>query len=132
MNIVEFPLFVSPVSAGFPTDAGNDVDRSLNLNDYLIQHPQATFFVRATGSSMIGAGIHSGDILVVDRALDPKDGDIVIAVVHGEFTVKRMKKNEKGLFLQAENPQFRAIKITEEHDVRIWGVVTYSIHSLRR
>ena len=129
-NPNEISLFVDPVHAGFPSPAADDIERKLDLNDYLIEHPSATFFVRVQGDSMIGAGIHEGDILIVDRALTPGDGKVVIAVVNGEFTVKRLLLKDGRKILMPENPRFTPIKIEEGSDCQIWGVVTYAIHKL--
>ena len=123
---MKLPLFETAVQAGFPSPAEDNVERKLDLNELLIQHPASTFFVRAQGSSMKGAGITSGDILVVDRAQPTKEGSIVIAIVHGEFTVKRLHKEKGSFFLMPENKNFPPIKITEE--IEVWGVVTYVIH----
>jgi DNA polymerase V len=124
------PLYLSKVSAGFPSPAEDDIAEKLNLNDYLIKHPASTFLVRANGHSMINAGIHENDILVVDRSLKPVDGKIVIAAVDGQLTVKRLKKQGNGIILLAENPDYAPIKIQEGNDVQIWGVVTNVIHSV--
>ena len=125
---LEVPLFTAGVSAGFPSPADDFVDRSLDLNEYLIKHPAATFFVRVEGNSMIGSGIHPGDILIVDKALEPYDGSIVIAVLNGEFTVKRFKRERGRCCLVAENPSYAPIEITGDMQLEVWGVVTYVIH----
>lgn len=122
------PFFAVPVQAGFPSPAEDYLEQNLDLNEYLIQHPAATFFVRADGESMKGAGIHSGDILIVDRALSASNGKIVIAVINGEFTVKRIRMTKDQLFLEPENPDFKPIEVKEGTDFRVWGVVTYVIH----
>jgi len=101
---LKLPLFLSSVKAGFPSPADDFVETRLDLNEYLIDHPEATFFVRVSGDSMIRAGIHTGDILIVDRSLEPKNNDIVIAIIDGEFTVKRLKKYGDRVFLVPENP----------------------------
>ncbi len=124
---MKLPLFETAVQAGFPSPAEDIVERELDLNELLIRHPAATFFVRAQGSSMKGAGITSGDILVVDRAEPAREGSIVIAIVHGEFTVKRLHKEKGSFFLMPENKNFPAIKVTEE--IEVWGVVTFVIHA---
>jgi len=124
------PLFVSPVSAGFLSPAEDFVDLSLDLNTYIVKHPAATFYVRVKGASMKGAGINEGDLLVVDRALEPRDNSIVIGVINGEFTVKRIRKIQDELFLVPENPDFKPIKITGDHDFQVWGVVPYVIHKV--
>ncbi len=124
------PLFLVPVSAGFPSPADDYIENSLDLNKHLIKHPAATFFVSVKGDSMIDAGIHSGDILIVDRSLDVTDKRVVIAVVNGEFTVKRIRMIEKKIYLLPENSDFRPTEIDDSVDFTIWGVVTNVIHRL--
>ena len=124
------PLFLTRVSAGFPSPADDYLEGRLDLNQHLIKHPAATFFVRAAGDSMIGAGIHSGDILVVDRSLEPCADSVVIAVINGDLTVKRIQRTGGKLFLAAENPRYHPIEIRECMDFEVWGVVTCVIHSL--
>ena len=126
----ERPLFLSGVSAGFPSPADDYLDRKLDLNEHLIKNPAATFFVRVAGDSMAGAGINDDDILVVDRSLEPASGNIVIAVMNGELTVKRLLNKNGNCRLVAENPHYPALEITEETPLEIWGVVTYAIHRL--
>jgi DNA polymerase V len=125
---IKLPLFIAKISAGFPSPAEDYIDRTLDLNEHLIKHPAATFFVRVEGSSMINAGIHTGDILIVDRALEPSDGKIIIAVINGEMTVKRIKKKSEKLFLMPENDEFKPFEITESSEFQVWGVVTNVIH----
>ena len=125
------PLFVVSVAAGFPSPADDYVDGALDLNDLLIAHPAATFFVRVSGDSMVAAGIHSGDMLVVDRAVRPTHGRIVVAVLDGGFTVKRIERRGKRWLLRAENPEFALLEVSEESELTVWGVVTYVIHSVR-
>lgn len=122
------PLFNSPVSAGFPSPAEDYVELKLDLNEHLIQHPIATFFVKVSGNSMTGAGIKDGDLLVIDRALTAKNNDIVIGVINGEFTVKRIRTVKGVMFLVPENPNYKPIEITQEMDFQVWGVVSYVIH----
>ena len=126
----KLPLFLTNVPAGFPSPADDFIDRKLDLNEYLVQHPAATFFVRVEGDSMTGAGIHSGDILVVDRALEPTDKKIVIANVEGELTVKRIRCDNGKLCLAAENPEYDSIEISgeQDNDFIVWGVVTHVLH----
>lgn len=124
------PLYLASVSAGFPSPADDYIDKSLDLNELLIRHPAATFFVRVEGSSMIGAGIHSGDILIVDRSLNASNERVVIAILNGELTVKRIRKKNDKVYLIPENISFKEIEVTEEMNFEIWGVVTYVIHSL--
>jgi len=123
-------LFETGVSAGFPSPAADYQEERLDLNRYLIKNPAATFFVRAMGESMIGAGIHNGDLLVVDRSLEPKDRSVVIAVVNGEFTVKRLRLSQRKIILEAENGSYPDQEIDEETDFEVWGVVTNVIHAL--
>lgn len=122
------PLYLASVPAGFPSPAEDYVDKKLDLNEHLVRHPAATFFVRVHGHSMADAGISPGDILVVDRAVDAVNGSIVIAAVDGELTVKRLKKSRGRLFLAPENPEFAPTEIGPEQSLEIWGVVTYIIH----
>lgn len=122
------PLYSSRVQAGFPSPADDYIEAQLDLNQFLIKHPAATFFVRAEGESMIGAHIQSGDLLIVDRSITPTHGKIVIAAIEGELTVKRLIQEGANVFLQAENPQFPPIKIQEHSDLVIWGIVTHVIH----
>jgi DNA polymerase V len=124
------PLFLSGVSAGFPSPADDYLDRKLDLNEHLVKNPAATFFVRVAGDSMTGAGINDDDILVVDRSLEPSSNNIVIAVVNGELTVKRLIKAHDSCSLIAENPDYPPLEINEETPLEIWGVATYAIHTL--
>jgi DNA polymerase V len=124
------PLFLARVSAGFPSPADDYLEDHLDLNHYLIKHPAATFFVRATGDSMLDAGIHPGDVLVVDRSLDPGNNSVVIAVINGEMTVKRVMKSGGKLFLVPANPRYRPMEIKEGMDFEVWGVVTSVIHKV--
>ncbi len=126
----ELPLSVPAISAGFPSPAEDFIDKKLDLNEYLVRNQPATFLVRVQGNSMENAGILDGDILVVDRSLEPSDGKIVIGVIDGEFTVKRIVKKSGKFFLQPENESFKPIEITPEMDFKIWGIVTFAIHRL--
>lgn len=125
---LEIPLFTEGVSAGFPSPADDFIDKTLDLNEFLVTHPAATFFVRVEGTSMIEAGIHPGDILIVDRAMEPKSGNVVIATLNGDFVVKRFRRSRGKSYLLAENPAFTPIEITDTMHVEVWGVVTYVIH----
>ena len=129
-DVLDIPFYQSNVPAGFPSPAEDFMDLDLNLQAYLVQHPSATFCVRVTGDSMQNAGIFSGDVMVVDRALEPKNNTIVLAVLDGEFTVKRIQKKGNQLFLKPENQTFKPIEITEEMDFKVWGVVTHIIHKV--
>ena len=121
-------VFGDAVAAGFPSPAEEYLDMDLNLHEYLVQNPAATFCVRANGDSMLDANIQSGDVMVVDRALSPANNSIVLAVLDGEFTVKRIKKNENELYLMPANEQYQPMKITDDIDFQVWGVVTFIIH----
>jgi len=125
MNI---PLFIERVPAGFPSPADDYIESNLDLNTYLIQHPAATFFVRVVGDSMIGAGIHSGDILIVDRSLEPTDKKVVIAIVNGELMVKRLRKLKGQLLLVPENDAYQPVPVEDGAEFEIWGVVITVIH----
>ena len=125
---LELPMYKSEIKAGFPSPASDYIESTLDLNKFLIKHPSATFFVRVEGDSMIDAGIHSGDILIVDRAVQAEKQKIVIAAVNGELTVKRIWYDGDRLFLQSGNINFSPIEITPDMDFHIWGVVTYVIH----
>ena len=126
------PLFLSRVPAGLPAPAEDHVDGSLDLNEHLIEHREATYFIRVQGQSMTGAGIADGDLLVVDRALAPGDGDIVIAAVDGELTLKRLYKRNGAIRLLPENPCYHPIEFKDGQELTIWGVVTSVIHRFRR
>ncbi|OJX04788.1 MAG: DNA polymerase V [Caedibacter sp. 38-128] len=123
-------LFDARVAAGAPSPAEDFSDGQLDLNDHLLKNPQSTFFVRVSGDSMINAGIHPEDLLIVDRSIRPAQGRVVIAVVNGELTVKRLFKENNKVFLMPENPNYPALEITEEMDFMIWGVVTNVIHTV--
>jgi DNA polymerase V len=124
------PFFAEAVCAGFPSPANDYLESKLDLNEFLVKHPAATFFVRAEGDSMLGAGIHSGDILVVDRALQAVENRVVIAVVEGELTVKRLKRVKGKLCLAPDNDEYKPIEPDEENGFEIWGVVTAVIHAV--
>ena len=123
------PLYNS-VAAGFPSPAEDHMESSLDLNQHLIKHPSATFYVYARGDSMVSAGISNGDMLIVDRSLEATNNSIVVAIINGEFTVKRISKVNKDLYLMPHNSSYNPIKITEEMDFEIWGIVTHSIHPM--
>ncbi|MDR3110555.1 MAG: translesion error-prone DNA polymerase V autoproteolytic subunit [Planctomycetaceae bacterium] len=130
-NLIRYPLIGCTVPAGFPSPAEDTPTEQLDLAQHLIKHPEATFFLRVSGESMTGAGIFDGDLLIVDRSLTPSSGDIVIAILDGEFTVKRLVMDGKRIELRPDNPKFKTLKLTEESQLEIWGVVTGSIKSFR-
>ena len=116
------------VVAGFPSLAEQYLEPPLDLNAYLVKRPAATYFVRVEGESMVGAGIRDGDILVVDRSLDPRDGSVVIACVDGDFTVKTYRRDRKGVRLEPANPDFPTITFEPGRELRLFGVVTACVH----
>jgi DNA polymerase V len=126
----EWPFALTPVSAGFPSPADDYQEKKLDLNAYLIRRPASTFFVKVKGNSMQGASIHDGDLLIVDRSASVADNKIVIGVVNGEFTVKRIRKRGTKIFLLPENPEYSPIELKEGMDFSIWGVVMYVIHQV--
>ena len=136
LSTSEIQLIVHPLSAGFPSPAGDYAEDGLDLNTYLIQNKPATFMFTVRGESMIVAGIHDGDKVVVDRALKPQHKDIVVAVVNGEYTIKRLFKYKGRIELCPENQDFPSITFSEGQELQIWGVVVgvvrrYSSHSGR-
>ena len=124
------PLYLAPVEAGFPSPSDDSVDRRLDLHEHLVRNEAATFFLRAHGESMLGVGIHDGDLLIVDRSLDAAHNRIVIAALDGELTVKRLVRRHDRVLLVPENPEYPEFDITEREYVHIWGVVTYVVHKL--
>jgi len=126
---LRLPLFSSSIQAGFPSPAEDHIEKTLDLNELLIRNPQATFFLRVSGSSMVNAGINDKDLLIVDRSIEPTHGKIVIAILDGELTVKRLYRQNGTIKLCPENPKFKPIEIKKESDLQIWGVVTNVIKS---
>ena len=122
------PMIEGGISAGFPSPAQDYIDLKIDLNKELIANPSTTFYGRVRGVSMIDAGISNGDILIIDKSIEPKDGDTVVCFIDGEFTLKYIKKEGEVVFLVPANEKFKPIQITEENNFCIWGVVTYSIH----
>lgn len=123
-------VLVAPVAvpAGYPSPAQDYYDGRIDLSEHLIRDPVSTFILRVVGDSMEGAGISDGDEIIVDRSLSPEDGNVVVAVLNGELTVKRLRVTDRGVFLVAENPRYPAIHVAELADFRVWGVVTRSLH----
>jgi len=125
-----WPLLVQPVPAGFPSPAADYYEERLSLDEHLVEHKEATFFVRVQGHSMTGFGIHDGDLLVVDRALDPADRSVVIAVVDGGFTVKQLCRIPTGILLRSGNSGHGDILVSGDQELTVWGVVCWSIHQV--
>lgn len=121
---VSLPLADQGISAGFPSPADDFLDLSIDLNKELIKHPYSTFYGRVRGDSMIGAGLNDGDLLIIDKSLEPQDGKIAVCFIDGEFTVKRIKLDKDSLWLMPENKKYKALKVTEDNEFIIWGVVT--------
>ena len=126
----KLPIFLGRLPAGFPSPADDYIEGKLDLNRHLIKHPAATFFVRVTGDSMTGAGIHSGDLFIVDRSLEAVDGNVVVAALDGELTVKRLSKREDTIRLLPANTHYQPIEIQSQQTFEVWGVVTNVIHAL--
>ena len=124
------PLAGERVAAGFPSPADDYVEVGIDLNEQLIRHPTSTFFLRVSGESMLGAGIHHGDLLVVDRSLNPRPGRVVVAVLDGGFTLKRLVRHQGRLRLEAANPDYPPLELQTCGDVQIWGVAVHVIHPL--
>ncbi|MBX9770731.1 MAG: translesion error-prone DNA polymerase V autoproteolytic subunit [Candidatus Obscuribacterales bacterium] len=126
----EMPALASPITAGFPSPADDYVEKKLDLNEHLVKNRQATFFLRVSGDSMVGAGIHDGDLLIVDRSITPTHRKVVVAVVEGELLVKRLLRDNEKILLAAENTNYQPIEITDDMHFEVWGVVTNVIHAV--
>lgn len=126
----EIPFVKSGISAGFPSPADDFLDASIDLNKELIKNPASTFYGRVRGDSMINAGLNDGDLLIIDRSLEPVNKKIAVCFIDGEFTVKRIKITDKNIFLVAENEKYEPIKVTEQNEFLIWGIVTTVIKSV--
>lgn len=127
---LELPFYACPVPAGFPAPADDHQEAALDLSRHLFSNPAATFLARVTGDSMVGAGIYPGDLIAVDRVLAPTDGHIVVAVVDGEHTLKRLRHRGSRIWLEAENERYPALELLAGSRLDVWGVVTHVIHSL--
>ncbi len=126
---VPAPLYASRPAAGFPAPGDDQVENVLDINDLVVKNPASTFFVRVEGDSMVGAGIFSGDVLVVDRSKDPEDGVIVVAAVNGELLVKRLSIEDRTALLMSENEQYAPIAVGDGEECFIWGVVVGSVRT---
>ena len=126
------PLVDEYIPAGFPSPAENYIDTSIDLNEELIHNPSSTFFLRVQGESMSNAGVLDGDLLIVDRSINPQPGHIVVAVLNGCFTLKRLTYRKNAPYLEAEHPNYPAFDLSHYESVQIWGVAIHAIHSLRR
>ena len=129
-KVLLIPLLSDSVSAGFPSPADDYIEENIDLNEHLLRNPFSTFFLRVKGDSMINSGIYDKDLIIVDKSLTPKPGNIVIATIDGEFTVKRFSIKDDKLYLKAENHNYPDFNFEDYSDINIWGVVIYSIHKL--
>lgn len=125
----KIPLLTDSVSAGFPSPADDYTEENIDLNEHLISNPFSTFFLRVKGDSMINAGIKDKDLIIVDKSLTARPGNIIIAMIDGEFTMKRLSIKNNELYLKAENHNYPDFRFKNHINVQIWGVVIYSIHS---
>ena len=126
---LQIPLVSSGISAGFPSPAGDFIDLSIDLNKHLIKHPSSTFYGRVKGQSMKDAEINDGDLLIIDKSLDPIDGKIAVCFIDGEFTIKRIKLEKDACWLMPANEKYKPIKVTSDNELIIWGIVTHVIKS---
>jgi DNA polymerase V len=126
------PIYSALVAAGFPSPADDHLEGKLDLHELMVKRPAATFFCKADGDSMTGAGIHSGDLLVVDRSVQPHDGDVVVATLDGGLTVKTLRKVDDGWELASANPNYPSFPVDPDDGVQIWGVVTFSVSALSK
>lgn len=129
---MQLPYYEGGIRAGFPSPAQDYIDLKIDLNSELISNPSTTFYARVKGNSMQDAGINDGDILIIDKSLIPKDGDTAVCFIDGEFTLKNISIETDGIYLMPANPAFKPIKVTEENNFCIWGIVTYSIKNHKR
>ena len=127
----DIPLLGFSVSAGFPSPADDYTEENIDLNEYLIKNPFSTFFIRVKGDSMINSGIQDQDLIIVDKSLIAKPGNIVIAMIDGRFTVKTLEKRNDELYLKAENNNYPNFNLKNYNNIQIWGVVIYSIHNCK-
>ena len=129
-NTVELPFISGGIKAGFPSPAADFDETKISLDTVLIKNREATFYAKASGTSMIGAGIDDGDILVIDRSIEPQNNKVAVCYIDGEFTVKRIKIEKECLYLMPENKEFQPIKVSNDNELIIWGIVTYVVKSL--
>lgn len=129
-NDIRIPYIKEGVSAGFPSPATDFMETNIDLNKELCKNPLSTFYIKVRGNSMINAGINDNDILIVDRSLEPQNNKIAVCFIDGEFTVKRIKMDKICVFLLPENENYQPIKVTDENELIIWGIVTYVIKNM--
>ncbi len=131
MDDVKCGMALSGIHAGFPSPATDYMTQAIDLNKELVRHPAATFYGRVVGDSMIDAGVEEGDFLVIDKSLDPQEGDMAVCFVDGEFTLKYLRFHQGGLTLQPANDRYPSIEVGEDTDFKVWGIVTYVIKNVR-
>lgn len=129
-NSHELPFVSSGIKAGFPSPAADFDESKISLDNVLVKNREATFYAKASGTSMIGAGIDDGDILVIDRSLEPQNNKVAVCFIDGEFTVKRINIEKDCVYLMPENKNYQPIKVTDENELIIWGIVTYVIKNM--
>lgn len=129
-NSRELPFVSSGIKAGFPSPAADFDESKISLDNVLVKNREATFYAKASGTSMIGAGIDDGDILVIDRSLEPQNNKVAVCFIDGEFTVKRINIEKDCVYLMPENKNYQPIKVTDENELIIWGIVTYVIKNM--
>jgi DNA polymerase V len=129
-NTNELPFIASGIKAGFPSPAADFDESKISLDNVLVKNREATFYAKASGNSMTGAGIDDGDILVIDRSIEPQNNKIAVCFIDGEFTVKRILVEKDCVYLMPENKNYQPIKITDENELIIWGIVTYVIKNV--
>ncbi len=129
-NNLEVTLAQTGISAGFPSPADDFKEYKISLDKTLVRNKEATFYARVSGQSMIDAGLDDGDLLVVDKSLEPEHNKIAVCFIDGEFTVKRLKVTSEAVYLQPENPTYEPIKVTDDNDFQIWGIVTHVIKKI--
>jgi len=122
-----FPLVSEGISAGFPSPAEDFKELKISIDQEVVKNESATFFARVDGQSMQGAGLDDGDLIVIDRSKEPENGKIAVCFIDGEFTVKRLKVEEDCVYLMPENSKYKALKVTSENQLIIWGIVTYVV-----
>ena len=129
-NSLEITLAQTGISAGFPSPADDFKEYKISLDKTLVRNKEATFYARVSGQSMVGAGLDDGDLLVVDKSLEPEHNKIAVCFIDGEFTVKRLKVTSEAVYLHPENPAYEPIKVTDGNDLQIWGIVTHVIKKM--
>ena len=127
-NKSKIKLYTTSISAGFPSPAEDHMDVGLDINEYLVKHPSSTFYIYVKGDSMINSGIFDGDLMIVDRSLEVQSDSIVVAVINGDFTVKKIRKEFNKIYLVPDNENYKSILLDDSMDFQIWGIVTHTIH----